>query len=141
MDLNRFIEAQEEEYAQALSEIKRGRKRSHWMWYIFPQLKGLGSSHMAQHYGIANRAEAEAYIQHPVLGPRLIEISQALLKLPTSNATAVMGSPDDLKLRSCMTLFATLDASDPVFQRVLDKFYQGEADAQTLRLLNQSGRE
>ncbi len=136
MDLNRFIEAQEEDYAQALSEIKNGRKRSHWMWYIFPQLKGLGYSHMAQHYGIADRAEAQAYVQHPVLGPRLIEISQALLDLPIANATVVLGSPDDLKLRSSMTLFATLEASDPVFQRVLDKFYQGEADAQTLRLLS-----
>ncbi|PQA56962.1 DUF1810 domain-containing protein [Siphonobacter curvatus] len=135
MDLNRFIEAQQEEYAQALSEIKNGRKRSHWMWYIFPQLKGLGYSHMAQHYGIADRAEAQAYVQHPVLGPRLIEISQALLDLPIANATVVLGSPDDLKLRSSMTLFATLEASDPVFQRVLDKFYQGEADAQTLHLL------
>lgn len=105
------------------------------MWYIFPQLKGLGYSHMAQHYGIADRAEAQAYVQHPVLGPRLIEISQALLDLPIANATVVLGSPDDLKLRSSMTLFATLEASDPVFQRVLDKFYQGEADAQTLRLL------
>lgn len=140
MDLNRFLEAQQGDYAQALSEIKNGRKRSHWMWYIFPQLKGLGYSHMAQHYGIADRTEAQAYVQHPVLGPRLVEISQALLNLPTSNATGVMGSPDDLKLRSSMTLFATLDASDPVFQRVLDKFYQGEADAQTLRLLEQSGQ-
>ena len=127
-DLTRFIEAQEGDYQRALSEIRQGKKRSHWMWYIFPQLKGLGHSPMAQRYAIRDMEEAKAYLADRVLGPRLIEISQALLGLSSSDATAVMGTPDDLKLRSCMTLFSLVPGADPVFARVLDKFYGGRRD-------------
>lgn len=139
--LTRFIDAQVGDYEQALAEIKQGRKRSHWMWYIFPQLNGLGFSDMARVYGIRDRAEAAAYLAHPVLGPRLVEISQALLTIEGASASQVMGSPDDLKLRSSMTLFNAVDGADPiqggqVFQAVLDKFFGGKPDAKTLTMLN-----
>lgn len=133
--LDRFISAQQQTYATALQEIKKGKKHSHWMWYIFPQLAGLGHSEMAKHYAINSLAEAEAYLAHPVLGEHLIEISTALLKLKTNNATQVMGSPDDVKLRSSMTLFASLKDSPAVFKQVLDKFYGGQLDPKTLELL------
>ena len=133
--LQRFLDAQQHDYQTALSEMQAGRKRSHWMWYIFPQIQGLGFSSMAQRYAIADTAEAAAYLAHPTLGARLVEISKALLAAPGSNATAVMGSPDDLKLRSSMTLFAQVPGADPVFQQVLDKFYGGRPDEQTLRRL------
>ncbi|MCC2546673.1 DUF1810 domain-containing protein [Hymenobacter sp. BT175] len=132
--LQRFLDAQTTDYHTALTEIRSGRKRSHWMWYIFPQIQGLGYSETARFYGIRNRQEAEAYLQHPVLGSRLLEISSALLELESSNATQVLGSPDDLKLKSSMTLFAAV-SQNPVFQRVLDKFYNGELDQKTLQLL------
>jgi uncharacterized protein (DUF1810 family) len=125
-NLDRFIAAQEQTYAQALSEIRAGRKRSHWMWFIFPQLKGLGASSNAHFYGIDDLAEATAYLQHPILGPRLIEISRALLALPGNNATAVMGGPDDMKLRSSMTLFSRVNGADAVFEEVLDKYFHGQ---------------
>jgi len=134
-DLSRFVAAQATDYGPALAEMRAGRKRSHWMWYIFPQIQGLGFSSISQRYAIADAAEAAAYLAHPVLGARLIEIAQALLGLASSNATAVMGSPDDLKLRSSMTLFAQVPRASPVFQQVLDKFFGGQPDAQTLRLL------
>ncbi|GAA4495099.1 DUF1810 domain-containing protein [Hymenobacter ginsengisoli] len=134
-NLQRFLDAQARDYAPALSEIKAGRKRSHWMWYIFPQIQGLGFSSISQQYAIQNAAEAAAYLQHPVLGARLVEISQALLGLASSNATAIMGTPDDLKLRSSMTLFAQVLGASPVFQQVLDKFFGGAPDAKTLQLL------
>ncbi|WP_256009739.1 DUF1810 domain-containing protein [Desertivirga xinjiangensis] len=134
-DLLRFISAQEQDYAIALSEIKAGRKRSHWMWYIFPQMKGLGFSQMAQHYGIKDLAEATAYLAHPVLGGRLVEITKALLQLPGNDATYIMGSPDDMKLRSSMTLFAMVPGADPVFEAVLEKFFEGKKDDATLRLI------
>jgi len=139
-DLTRFVDAQASDYAQALTEIKNGRKRSHWMWYIFPQLNGLGFSEMARVYGIRDIQEATAYLAHPVLGPRLIAISQALLDLKTQSANQVMGSPDDLKLRSSMTLFSRVDGADPgqggqVFQAVLDKFFDGEPDPKTVSML------
>ena len=133
--LTRFLAAQETAYPTALSEIKNGRKRSHWMWYIFPQIQGLGVSETSRYYAIRDAAEAQAYLRHPVLGGRLVEISNALLTLPSNNATAVLGSPDDLKLRSSMTLFAALPAASPVFQAVLGKFFNGAADGKTLRLL------
>ena len=133
--LTRFLAAQETAYPTALSEIKNGRKRSHWMWYIFPQIQGLGVSETSRYYAIRDAAEAQAYLRHPVLGSRLVEISNALLTLPSNNATAVLGSPDDLKLRSSMTLFAALPAASPVFQAVLGKFFNGAADGKTLRLL------
>lgn len=135
--LDRFLIAQEHSYDTALREIRAGRKRSHWMWYIFPQIAGLGMSYTARLYSIADIDEARRYIGHPVLGERLIEISRALLTLESSDAGAVMGCPDDLKLRSCMTLFAQV-SDDPVFKAVLDKFYGGRADTRTLELLGLS---
>lgn len=132
--LDRFLRAQERSYDAALSELRGGRKRSHWMWYVFPQIAGLGLSSTAQYYSISDIQEAKDYISHPVLGARLIEISGALLELESSDATAVMGYPDDLKLRSSMTLFAQV-SDNPVFRAVLDKFYGGSPDARTLRIL------
>ena len=137
-DLSRFLEAQKNSYDTALREIKAGRKRSHWMWYIFPQIRGLGYSAMAQHYAIRDLGEAREYVQHPVLGPRLIEISEALLALDESDPRRVMGSPDDLKLRSCMTLFQSAAPDQPVFGKVLDKFYDGSPDGRTLEILSRS---
>ncbi|MGN6616253.1 MAG: DUF1810 domain-containing protein, partial [Ilyomonas sp.] len=122
-NLKRFIDAQETSYQTALSEIKNGRKRSHWMWYIFPQIQGLGFSQTSRYYAIKNLNEAEDFLQHPLLGKRLVEISNELLKLPSGNATSIFGNPDDLKLRSCMTLFAAVPNADPVFQSVLDKYF------------------
>lgn len=133
-DLNRFISAQERSYDAALREIKAGHKRTHWMWYIFPQIAGLGFSSTAQFYAISSMQEAKDYYAHPVLGKRLVEISEALLALDTSDAGAVMGYPDDLKLRSSMTLFLAA-SGDAVFQRVLDKFYSGKPDSKTLSIL------
>ena len=133
-DLNRFISAQERSYDAALREIKAGHKATHWMWYIFPQIAGLGFSSTAQFYAISSMQEANDYYAHPVLGKRLVEISEALLALDTNDAAAVMGYPDDLKLRSSMTLFLAA-SGDAVFQRVLDKFYSGMPDSKTLRIL------
>jgi uncharacterized protein (DUF1810 family) len=137
-DLSRFLEAQNNSYDTALREIRVGRKRSHWMWYIFPQIRGLGYSAMAQHYAIRDLGEAREYLQHPLLGPRLIEISEALLALDESDPRRVMGSPDDLKLRSCMTLFQCAAPDQPVFGKVLDKFYGGRPDGRTLEILSLS---
>lgn len=124
-DLSRFHAGNRMSYPQALAEIKAGRKRSHWMWYIFPQLKGLGRSPMSEQYGITTLAEAAAYLADPVLGAHMTELCTALLALPTDDAYAVFGSPDDKKLRSSMTLFA-LAADDPqMFEAVLQKFYGG----------------
>lgn len=134
-NLNRFLEAQASSYEQALSEIKGGRKRSHWMWFIFPQLQGLGYSETARFYAIKDLEEARLYLQHPVLGPRLVEISKAMLALEEKTANQILGNPDDLKLRSSMTLFAAVPGADPVFKAVLDKYYKGEADEKTLQLL------
>ena len=133
-DLNRFISAQERSYDAALREIKSGHKATHCMWYIFPQIAGLGFSSTAQFYAISSMQEAKDYYAHPVLGKRLVEISEALLALDTNDAAAVMGYPDDLKLRSSMTLFLAA-SGDAVFQRVLDKFYSGRPDSKTLRIL------
>lgn len=133
--LQRFLDAQATAYPTALAELKAGHKRSHWMWYIFPQIQGLGVSSTARHYAIRDAAEAAAYLAHPVLGARLREIAQALLPLPGGNATRVMGTPDDLKLRSSMTLFAAVPGADPVFQAVLDKYFGGAADERTRQLL------
>jgi len=130
--LNRFLDAQQQDYNRALSEIKNGRKLSHWMWYIFPQIAGLGFSHMAQLYAIEDLTEATDYLHHPVLGSRLVEIAGALLTIQGKTATQIMGSPDDLKLRSSMTLFSLIDGTDPVFQKVLDKYYDGKPDPQTI---------
>ena len=134
-DLERFYKAQEHDYETALSEIRNGRKESHWMWYIFPQVAGLGRSTMAEYYAIRSREEAKAYIEDPLLGKRLIEISQALLQVESDDTGKVMGWPDNLKLWSCMTLFAEVAPEQPVFRNVLEKFYDGEMDGKTLDIL------
>jgi len=134
-NLKRFLDAQASDYAQALAEVKAGRKRSHWMWYIFPQVQGLGFSETSRFYGIKDLAEATAYLQHPVLGPRLVAICEALLQLPGSNATSIMGSPDDMKLKSSATLFAQVPGASPVFEQVLAKFFGRMSDSKTLQLL------
>lgn len=135
-DLERFLEAQNFSYAHALREIQRGRKQTHWMWYIFPQLRGLGRSYNSQYYGIADLGEARAYLAHPVLGARLREISSVLLTLDGNDPRAVMGSPDDKKLQSSMTLFANATEDNEVFIAVLEKYYGGKQDGYTLRILN-----
>lgn len=135
-NLQRFITAQQNDYPAALAEIKQGRKRSHWMWYIFPQIAGLGFSETSKYYALKNIEETQAYLNHPILGSRLIEICTGLLKLPASNATPIFGTPDDLKLRSCVTLFAALPSTNQVFQQVLDKFFNGEADKNTLKIID-----
>jgi uncharacterized protein (DUF1810 family) len=134
-DLNRFVEAQEGDYERALSEIRGGRKRSHWMWYIFPQLDGLGFSSTSRRYAIRSLAEATAYLAHPVLGPRLLSCAEAALGVEGRSALEIFGSPDDMKLRSCATLFALVSPAGSVFERLLGKFFQGEGDGKTLRLL------
>lgn len=135
--LNRFIKAQEPKYNIALSEIKNGKKESHWMWYIFPQIKGLGISDTAKFYALEDINETIAFFNHPLLGSRLLEISAALLQLTSNNANEIMGSPDDMKLRSCMTLFNSLPGTSPVFKSVLDKFYDEKEDAATLEIIKQ----
>ncbi len=135
-DLQRFIDAQKAAYPLALAEIKKGKKTGHWMWYIFPQIQGLGLSETTRFNPIKDRTEAEALLEDPVLGKRLIEISNALLELETKDAHGIFGSPDDSKLKSCMTLFSQLNNTDPVFQLVLNKFFQGNADEKTLQLLD-----
>lgn len=137
-DLARFHTAQQNAYSYALSEITNGKKTTHWMWFIFPQLLGLGNSEMAKRYAIHNKHEAEAYLDDPVLGARLREISEALLTHKDKTASQVMG-PDDVKLRSCMTLFATLPNADPVFKEIINAFFSGEEDRRTLELLSGSG--
>ncbi|MBA4189649.1 MAG: DUF1810 domain-containing protein [Planctomycetaceae bacterium] len=134
-DLARFVAAQAGDYETALAEVRAGRKRSHWMWYIFPQLDGLGFSEMARRYAIKCRAEAEAYLKHPILGPRLVDICGATLGVDGRSAYEIFGSPDDMKLKSCVTLFATVSPPGSVFERVLQKFFHGERDGQTLQLL------
>ena len=138
-NLSRFLQAQEDDYEQALSEIKSGRKQSHWMWYIFPQFEGLGFSSTSRHYSIKSLAEARAYLEHPVLGPRLLDCAEAALRVEGRSASEIFGSPDDLKLRSCATLFACVSPPDSVFDRLLEKFYGGERDRKTLRLLGNDG--
>lgn len=134
-DLQRFKDAQEWDYQTALAEIRSGRKLSHWIWYVFPQLRGLGRSSMCARYGIEGMGEAEAYLDDETLRARLVEISQALLELDTNDPVAVMGGIDALKLRSCMTLFSLARNADPAFQEVLDKYYGGMPDRRTLELL------
>ncbi len=137
-NLDRFIEAQEEDYAIALREVKQGKKVNHWMWYIFPQLAGLGNSSTAKYFAIINAEEAKLYLEHPVLGKRLVEISEALLRIPDNSAHSIFGTPDDLKLLSCMTLFQTVESQHKdVFRNVIDKYYNGRRDSITLQLLKQ----
>ncbi|WP_426064019.1 DUF1810 domain-containing protein [Flavobacterium sp. DSP2-3-1] len=137
-ELIRFLEAQNQVYLKALSELKKGKKNTHWMWYIFPQLKGLGSSETAHFYGIKDWNEAIEYLQHPVLGQHLIEISLVVLQLEGKTASEIFGTPDDLKLRSCMTLFATIKNANPVFAKVLEKYFNSIPDERTLQLLNKT---
>ena len=136
-NLQRFVDAQQGVYEQALSQIKGGRKQSHWMWFVFPQIDGLGYSEISKRYGIKSMAEAEAYLQHPLLGVRLLQISEALLQLGSSDAYQIFGSPDDLKLKSSMTLFSSLPNAPVIFRKVLDKFFAGAKDPKTLKLLKQ----
>src|SRR6476469_8172201 len=132
-ELQRFIEAQEHTYDMALAEIKAGRKKSHWVWFIFPQIQGLGFSETAKFYAIKDLTEAVAYMKHPVLGSRLFGFCNALLGLESNDAHKIFGSPDDLKLKSSMTLFSVVPDADPIFQAVLNKFFQGKKDEKTLR--------
>jgi uncharacterized protein (DUF1810 family) len=132
--LTRFVEAQETAYAQALAEINSGHKRTHWMWYIFPQLAGLGTSTTARQFAIRDRSEAEAYLRHEILGPRLIECAEATLRVSGRSAHDIFGD-DDKKLESCATLFAQVSPEGSVFHRLLDKYFDGEPDQRTLDLL------
>jgi len=134
-NLERFIEQQKRDYPIALEEIQNGRKESHWMWWIFPQLKGLGYSYTSMEYGIADLEEAKAYLQNPYLRDNLITICNALLELESNDAELVMGYPDDLKLCSSMTLFDCAKPDEPVFGQVLDKFFGGKRDERTIQML------
>lgn len=134
--MQKFLDAQQHDFDSALAEIINGRKRGHWMWYIFPQLKGLGRSSISMHYGIENLDEAIRYLNHPLLGPRLIQISEAIQAIEGKSAYQIMGSPDDLKLRSCMTLFNLVPGTNPVFQSVLDKYFGGKPDPLTMQLID-----
>jgi len=144
-DLQRFVGAQSQKYEAARAELREGRKQTHWMWFVFPQMRGLGFSSMANLYGIASRAEAEAYLAHPALGPRLREETRLVNAIAEnrrqdrrrsqSTAHDIFGSPDDLKFRSSMTLFAAITAKDDVFQQALDRYFGGEPDAETLRMI------
>ena len=134
-DLERFVVAQKGVYEQVLRELASGEKASHWMWFVFPQLKALGRSATAKRFGIASRAEAAAYLAHPLLGPRLLDCTRLMLFVEGKTALEVLGSPDELKFRSSMTLFAALEPTAPEFQLALAKYYAGEADDETLRLL------
>jgi len=135
LTLNRFIIAQAPIYAQAFEEIQQGRKQSHWMWFIFPQIAGLGYSETSRYYAIRNLAEARDYLHHELLGKRLIEISEALLILQNVTAHSIFGSPDDLKLRSSMTLFSLVEGANPVFKLVLEKYFGGMLDNKTMQLV------
>jgi uncharacterized protein (DUF1810 family) len=133
-NLIRFVQAQEDDYERARSEVHLGRKQSHWMWYIFPQFHGLGFSSTSMRYAIKSIAEAKAYLTHPVLGPRLVECCKALLGLEGRSATEVFGSPDDMKLRSSATLYAIVSPPGSVFEQVLIKYFGGTRDERTLQL-------
>lgn len=143
-NLTRFLSAQEaptDGYSQALAEIRSGKKIHHWIWYIFPQLRGLGKSSNSMFYGVHGLGEAKAYLSNPVLKSRLVEISKALLELETNDPRAVMGTPDNLKLRSCMTLFEAAAEDSTVFSQVLEKYYHGRRDRETLRMLESQSQQ
>jgi uncharacterized protein (DUF1810 family) len=135
--LQRFVEAQDANgtHERALAELRTGRKTSHWMWFVFPQIAGLGQSEMSRRYAIASAEEARDYLNHPVLGPRLIACAEAMLGHENTSAEAILGGIDAVKLRSSMTLFAAVASEQPVFQRVLDRYFDGEPDAETKRRL------
>ncbi|MDE3112220.1 MAG: DUF1810 domain-containing protein [Chloroflexota bacterium] len=134
-DLERFVEAQDGVYEQVKTELARGRKTSHWMWFVFPQMRGLGHSAMAERYGIGSAAEARAYWEHSLLGRRLKECVDLVLGVEGKTAREIMGSPDDVKLRSCLTLFEHVAPEEPAFARALEKYYRGERDPLTLTML------
>lgn len=138
VQIDRFLEPQKTAYPTALDEVRKGRKTSHWMWYIFPQLRGLGQSTPAWYYGLEDLPEAKVYLEHPVLGSRLREITRTLLELPETDPVAIFGWTDSMKLRSSMTLFA-LAGEEELFAKVLDKFFGGQKDYLTLELLKQRG--
>ena len=135
-DVSRFEQAQANQYQMALSEIRGGHKRSHWMWFVFPQFDGLGSSATSRRYAIKSVAEAAAYLQHPVLGPRLVECCQAAIDVNDLSAIEIFGAPDDMKLRSCATLFSHVSAPGSVFEILLDTLFDGEPDEATLQLID-----
>ena len=137
-DLQRFVAAQAVNYDDALAELRAGRKRTHWMWYVFPQVAGLGESAMSRRFAIRSAAEARAYLAHPVLGPRLVACADAMLAIEQRSAREVLGSPDDLKLRSCATLFAAVSPPRSVFERLLARYFGGAPDERTLRQLASS---
>ena len=133
--LHRFLDAQERDYERALAEIREGQKRSHWMWYVFPHYEGLASSATSKYYALKSLGEADAYLRHPVLGPRLRECLEAVCAIDGRSASQIFGFPDDIKLRSCATLFASVSPPGSVFERVLAKYFAGEPDDRTLRLI------
>ena len=135
LNLERFLDAQEHSYGTALTELRAGKKRSHWIWYIFPQLRGLGVSPTSYTYGLASLKEAHAYLDHPVLGLRLKEAIKLMLNQKNSNAIDVLGELDALKFKSCLTLFSLTASSDRIFSDALERFFSGERDLQTLKLL------
>lgn len=135
MDLSRFTKAQEQDFKTAFKEIKNGRKMSHWMWYIFPQIQGLGKSSTSQYYGIKDLNEARAFINDPYLGGNLKKISMALLELEENNAVAIFGKPDDIKLKSCMTLFSCISEDGSIFHKVLKKYFDGRQCKRTLSII------
>jgi uncharacterized protein (DUF1810 family) len=137
-NLQRFIAAQDDDYAAALAEIRSGRKRSHWMWYVFPQFEGLGASATSRLYAVKSIAEAVAYLRHPLLGARLRECAQAVLDIDHRSATDIFGSPDDMKLRSCATLFANVSHEGSVFHHIIDKFFAGRHDERTVQLIGRA---
>jgi len=134
-DLRRFVEAQEQTFAQAVSELEDGRKASHWMWFVFPQLRGLGRSPMAIRFGIESLDEARAYLAHPLLGPRLKQCVRLALRIDGRSITEIFGLPDDMKFRSCMTLFDRAAPDETLFAQALQKYFDGSPDARTLELL------
>lgn len=140
-DLRRFVDAQANVYERALSEITSGRKQSHWMWFIFPQMEGLGISSISKRYAIKSVAEARAYLAHPLLGPRLLACAGASLAVHTSSALELFGSPDDMKLRSCATLFASVSAEGSVFSQLINKYFDGKPDDRTLQLIGRTERD
>ena len=134
-NLGRFLEAQESVYLDVLAELRSGRKRTHWMWFVFPQIDGLGFSSTSKYYAIKSEAEARQFLNHPVLGKRLLECANAVLEVEGRSASEIFGPPDDLKLRSCMTLFAQVSDPGSVFAQVLDKYFHARLDEKTLALL------
>ncbi|WP_294958284.1 DUF1810 domain-containing protein [uncultured Flavobacterium sp.] len=138
--IERYLSAQENVYEQALDEIKKGKKQSHWMWFIFPQLRGLGFTEYNIYYGIENLKEASEYLNHPILGKRLMEITQAMLQIKNKTALEILGRADERKLKSCMTLFSLLPQAPEYFVKVLEKYYDGEKDEKTLQVIKDSAR-